>query len=355
MLAHSWWRGGDTAQARTYFSRLIRQFPSSDLAPEAMFDTGRSYEDDGDYASARSAYQQLIARYPESDYGTDGRFRAAFMLYMMQRYSEAADEFAQGESHYSAATDRDMFAYWQARSLERGGAAAQAQADFTRLAMSTGSNYYPALAAMRIQPVAASLAAATAPDPVAADPPPVQDPAARFHLARVVALRALGLRQLEAPELHALDAYAYGDAALREFMLAEYGAAQAWYDGIMAATKMSARGELDPAMAERMRYPRAYWDLIAAEAQRNSLDPFLVLSLARQESLFNPNARSGSDARGLMQLLPTTAERWAPEAGLDPADLDLYQPSTNVTARHDLSQKSLCDVQRQRLQGRRRL
>jgi soluble lytic murein transglycosylase len=32
-----------------------------------------------------------------------------------------------------------------------------------------------------------------------------------------------------------------------------------------------------------------------------------------------------------MQLLPSTAERWAPDAGLDPADLDLYQPSTNVT------------------------
>jgi soluble lytic murein transglycosylase len=331
IIAHSWWRDGDTEQAREFFARLLREFPSNDLAPEAMFDTGRTYEDDGDYTAARGAYQQLITRYPDSDYAADGRFRAAFMLYMMKRYAEAAGEFAQGESRSTAPAERDMFAYWEARSLEQSGSAAQAQADFTRLAISTGSNYYPTLAAMRIQPVTVSLPASAVPDPVAADPPPVQDPAARFHLTRVVALRSLGLRQLEAAELHALGEYALRNPSLREFMLAEYGAAQAWYDGIMAAAKMAARGELDPAMAERLRYPRAYWDLIAAEAERNSLDPFLVLSLARQESLFNPDARSGSDARGLMQLLPSTAERWAPEAGLDPADLDLYQPSTNVT------------------------
>ena len=330
VMAHSWWRSGDTDQARLYFTRLVHQFPSNELAPEAMFDIGRTYEDDGDYASARSAYHQIVARYPGSDYSADGRFRAAFMLYMTRQYAQAASEFAAGESQYAEPSQRDMFAYWHARSLEQNGDSAQAQVDFTRLATSTASNYYPALAAMRIQPVAVSLAAATAPDPIADDAPAVNDPAAQFHLARVVMLRSLGLRELEAPELRALADYAAENPSLRQFMLAEYGAAGAWYEGIEAATKLSTRGEIDQAMGERMRYPRAYWDLIASSAERTSLDPLLVLSLTRQESLFNPKARSGSDARGLMQLLPSTAERWAPEAGLDASDLDLYQPETNV-------------------------
>jgi soluble lytic murein transglycosylase len=330
VMAHSWWRSGDTDQARTFFERLTRQFPSSDLAPEAMFDIGRTYEDDGDYASARSAYHQMVARYPDSDYGADGHFRAAFMLYMMKQYGQAASEFAVGESQYAEPSQRDMFAYWHARSLEQDGNTAQAQADFTQLAKSTASNYYPALAAMRIQPVSVSLAAANAPDPIAYDAPAVSDPVAQFHLTRVVMLRSLGLRELEAPELRALTDYAAANPSLRQFMLAEYGAAGAWYEGIVAATKLSTRGEIDEAMAERMRYPRAYWDLIASSAERSSLDPFLVLSLTRQESLFNPKARSGSDARGLMQLLPSTAERWAPDAGLEPTDLNLYQPDTNV-------------------------
>jgi len=330
LLAHSWWRSGDTDQARTFFGRLVRQFPSSDLAPAAMFDIGRTYEDDGSYAAARTTYYQLVARYPDSDYAADGRFRSAFMLYMMKQYSQAASEFAQGESRYEAPARYDMFAYWKARALEQSGATAQAQADFTQLAQSTASNYYPALAAMRIDPVNVILPAATAPDPIAYDAPPVQDPAAQFHLTRVITLRSLGLRALEAPELRALAEYASANPRLRQFMLAEYGAAGAWYDGIVAATRLSARGEIDPETAERMRYPRAYWNLIASSAERSSLDPFLVLSLTRQESLFNPDAHSGSDARGLMQLLPSTAERWAPEAGLEPAGLNLYQPDTNV-------------------------
>lgn len=330
VMAHSWWRSGDTDQARNFFGRLVHQFPSIDLAPEAMFDIGRTYEDDGDYALARSAYHQVVARYPDSDYGADGRFRAAFMLYVTKQFAQAASEFAVGESQYAEPSQRDMFAYWHARSLEQDGDTVQAQADFTRLAMSTGSNYYPALAGTRVQPVSVSLAAANAPDPIAYDAPAVNDPAAQFHLTRVVTLRSLGLRELEAPELRALADYASVNPSLRQFMLAEYGAAGAWYEGIVAATKLSTRGEIDEAMAERMRYPRAYWDLIASSAERTSLDPFLVLSLTRQESLFNPKARSGSDARGLMQLLPSTAERWAPDAGLEPTDLDLYQPDTNV-------------------------
>jgi len=330
IMAHSWWRSGDTEQARTWFTSIERQFPSSDLAPEAMFDIGRTYEDDSDYAAARSAFQQVAARYPSSDYGPDGRFRAAFMLYLMRHYEDAANEFAAGRSRYTTPSERDMFAYWEARALDQDGQTAAAQADFTRLALSTESNYYPALAAMRVQTVTATLAAAAAPDPIAYDAPAVADPAAQFHLARVVMLRTIGLRRLEAAELRALADYAGGNPSLRQFMLAEYGAAGAWYEGIVAATKLSARGEIDAAMAERMRYPRAYWDLIAGAAERNALDPFLVLSLTRQESLFNPSARSGSDARGLMQLLPSTAERWAPEAGIEGSPPDLYEPAANV-------------------------
>jgi len=70
--------------------------------------------------------------------------------------------------------------------------------------------------------------------------------------------------------------------------------------------------------------------MIEQAANDDALDPYLVLALVRQESLFNPQARSVSDARGLMQLMPVTADRIGPAAGVEQASLNLYDPSLSV-------------------------
>jgi soluble lytic murein transglycosylase-like protein/outer membrane protein assembly factor BamD (BamD/ComL family) len=326
-LAHSWWHTDNTDLARTYFNRLLRDFAGSPLAPQALFEIGRTYEDDGNYEAARAQYQRLIQRYPASDAAADASFRAPFMLFMLKRYDQASAEFAGARA--DGAPQRDMFSYWQARSLEANGETAQARAIYARVAVSIDSNYYPTLAAMKVRVAPASFPAALAADPVATGVPPATG-LAQFHLIRAIALRDLALRDLEAVELHAVQDHAAGDPALRDFVLAEYAAAGAYYDSITTATRLAARGELNPHVAERMRYPRGYWDLVSSSATTNNLDPYLVLALIHQESLFDPNARSGSDARGLMQLLPTTAARWAPDAGVSAAGLDLYDPALSV-------------------------
>src|SRR5207244_9598346 len=51
-------------------------------------------------------------------------------------------------------------------------------------------------------------------------------------------------------------------------------------------------------------FPKPYWPDVKKFSSQNALDPYLVTSLIRQESEFNPNALSRKDAVGLMQLLP---------------------------------------------------
>src|SRR5205823_11800454 len=58
-------------------------------------------------------------------------------------------------------------------------------------------------------------------------------------------------------------------------------------------------------------YPAAYADQVASSAARAGVDPYLVLAIARRESLFRPDTRSAAGAVGLMQLLPATARRAA--------------------------------------------
>jgi soluble lytic murein transglycosylase len=70
----------------------------------------------------------------------------------------------------------------------------------------------------------------------------------------------------------------------------------------------------------KMFFPLWYLDLVREKQER--IDPLLILSLIRQESAFNKNARSVVGARGLMQVMPATARMVAsvrPRALLDPA------------------------------------
>ncbi len=55
-------------------------------------------------------------------------------------------------------------------------------------------------------------------------------------------------------------------------------------------------------------FPLNYMDIIKKNSE--NLDPLIVISLIRQESAFNPEAKSGVGAKGLMQLMPATAKRF---------------------------------------------
>jgi peptidoglycan lytic transglycosylase len=328
-LGHLYWRVDDTAKARAMFSRVVDQFPASSYAPESLYAMGRAFEDDRRFDAARGVYRRLLARYPSSATAGRARMRLPWTYYMTGQYAAAASSFAAMVPHAEAASDRDMLLYWRARSLEKSGQPDAALAIFRRLAMSTASNYYPSLASAKAGIGPAMLPAAQASDPSSALVPEVNSAVLGFHLERVVALREMGLRSLEPPELKRLEPAAEAHPALRSFVLGELIAAGAWYDAIVTATRLGARHAIDPAVAERIRYPLAYPDLIMPAAADAGLEPFMVMALTRQESLFNPEARSVSDARGLMQLLPSTAVKVATAQGAaEPGDL--YDPAVNV-------------------------
>jgi soluble lytic murein transglycosylase len=56
------------------------------------------------------------------------------------------------------------------------------------------------------------------------------------------------------------------------------------------------------------RFPIAFADIMVREANKNDIEPEWAFAIARRESSFMPDAVSPANARGLMQLLPSTAK-----------------------------------------------
>ena len=63
----------------------------------------------------------------------------------------------------------------------------------------------------------------------------------------------------------------------------------------------------------------------------NRVTKTFAMAIARQESAWNPMAQSSANARGLMQLLPSTAQKTAENQQLPyNGESDLFKPLNNI-------------------------
>ena len=80
-----------------------------------------------------------------------------------------------------------------------------------------------------------------------------------------------------------------------------------------------------------LRFPMPYSETFSALAGRYKIDTNWARAIARQESAYQPHARSHVGARGLMQLMPKTAQSTAKHHNISYKNSsDLYQPETNI-------------------------
>lgn len=78
-------------------------------------------------------------------------------------------------------------------------------------------------------------------------------------------------------------------------------------------------------------FPRPFETEITKAASQFGVEPELIYSIIRQESAFNPKARSNADAFGLMQILPEIAQDLSKKYELPfEKNEQLYDPAVNV-------------------------
>lgn len=117
-----------------------------------------------------------------------------------------------------------------------------------------------------------------------------------------------------------------GDSLDMARLYAEYGYVS---QALGLARRAVVRGELSPGRTEiEILYPRPFSGEFTALSERFGIDRALFYGLVREESHFNPRARSPVGAEGLAQLMPATAEDMLRRMRLE--TFDVFHPSDNL-------------------------
>jgi soluble lytic murein transglycosylase len=326
-IGQIYWNRHDNAKALEYFNLVLEKHPGSAFADRAQYAAADIHEYFGRKEEAIELYRTLQRQSPNGRVRDDARWRLAWLYYRSGDLAEASAEFRELAAQSKSGPYATAALYWQARLAERLGNVDAAKPLYRQIAGSGAESYYQALSLRALERLGS---------PIDEDPPKITavldgDPPLSselsFHLTRARALNALALSQLAIAELDEINGRSKSDSRVQALLMREYFQNKAYARSLSLANQLPfSQGERD-----LYRYPLAYWDLIQQQAKERGLDPYLVLALIRQESLFDARARSPASALGLMQLIPPTAARVAKRLGIPPPSQEtLTQAELNV-------------------------
>jgi soluble lytic murein transglycosylase len=319
-LATLLWNRDRDSEAHALFSQILAETPRHPKYTTARYALARIAEQDGRIDEAVAHFRRLADEGGDADLAREARWRLAWIPYRRGDLVAAEDAFGA----LGAGSDKDRVAsmYWRGRILARRGLTAESNDVFAVVLDEAPEGYYADLAEPRLATPAPPPAAPTL---LALAPPPSLTIHA-YHWTRSRELQAAAMNGDAARELAALTRELPDGGEREPFLLEAYSDVEAHGRALRHAQRLEPdvvpRSTLDAYL-----YPRAYWTQVTAAADAARLDPYVVLALMRQESLFDPDAVSPAAAYGLMQLLVTTA------GGLSERPIEraaLFDPATNI-------------------------
>lgn len=343
----------DTADQQRIVSEMETRFPHSLWLADALFSSGNMYLLKHDYPTAIQYYSELAKRFPADKNAAAAHWRAGWLSYRMGLYSDAERIFDEQIHLYPAAAETVSALYWQGRLYETQNHDPSLAAENYRTIARVYEHYFyaqmarerlaalstsaskdrspgaPVLGATRTDSDAELDRIPPLPEPHLVDTFPEDSP----HLAKARLLANAGLNEYIAREIKA-DPDSSSWSALAEAQIySSYGETFRAVRALKRALPNAAAAPIQsiPLAYWRILFPEPWWDTIQAESVKNNLDPYLVASLIRQESEFDPSAISYANAWGLMQLLPSVGRKMAREEGIEHFQtFQLLDPVMNI-------------------------
>jgi soluble lytic murein transglycosylase len=348
LLGTVYQRQNQPANSLQAYEMGLAQPPTLPWTAKTLWALARLQEERQELARATDLYQRLAQDFPTYEQAESSLWRAGWLQYCQRHYQAATILWQSFAQRFPRSPLLPQVLYWQARVAQQGGHQDAALLLYQRIVADYPVHYYTAQGYASLQ--AAGVRAALATDKALLTTPVLlQDPAwlpeqsqgkpgkARFHLVRVQELQQLQMYQPAGQEIRSLAPLLPSTPAAQYVLASLYVNNQQYAAAFRALN--SAMEALSPAEVRglprefwTMMYPQVFWPEVSQLAQTKSLNPYLVLSIIRQESAFNPASISSSGARGLMQLMPTTAQELLSKLKLPPEPASrLHDPQLSIT------------------------
>jgi|WetSurMetagenome_2_1015567.scaffolds.fasta_scaffold09614_3 soluble lytic murein transglycosylase len=334
-LGRSAGRAGDATRFADYLTLVADATPPTRRSEEALYLLAQSAADDADIARSRTYLTRLLQEYPKGTWADVALWLQGWLAYKQREFPAAVAAWGRLLAEEPGSRWRVPALYWRGRALESLKRTAEAtQAYRTLLDTAPDQPYYRLRAGERLTFLKTKDVSKSAPP---ASRPVRPSAASGLHAQKARALQGLGLAD-EAVEEWSEQVRSRPEerAGLAEacdvFLdLGRYDKA-VWVGGRVLRPLFAQEGGKPPIPGFwQCVYPPGHLDLVRAYAAQRGLDPYLVLGLIREESAFVPRAISRTGARGLMQLMPQTADLTARENKLPPAaPTALETPEVNI-------------------------
>ena len=347
-LAMAYARARQWQQARTTAEAMRAQFPNGKLTPKAWVDAGMAARDAKNKGEEQMFLRAALTNFPNAVEVAGAQFELAWDAHERKDFATSSRMLTEHLARYAErdTTNRGKAGYWAARDSERAGKTAEACALYEGVSYRYSANWYGYLAQQRLAamscPAASLPADSIAARAVAALKPITVAPetSTSKEIARAEKseeLSLVGLFDWAIDELEEAKKTAQNSPKINLALAQHYQLKGDNVNALLALAK--SYPDYSQMFPEEMGrdewqifYPLAHWNEIKHWAAQRRLDKYQVAGLIRQESVFNPRAKSHANAYGLMQLLIPTARATARKYGSNAtisAD-SLFHPPVNI-------------------------
>ena len=345
-------RARQWSQARTVAEEMKQKFPSGKWTPKAWIDAGMSARDAKNKLEEQSFLRSAVANFPNAIEVAGAQFELAWLEHESKNYASSSRMLTEHLARYAArdTANRGKAGYWAARDSEQAGKSAEACALYDGVIYRYSANWYgylsnQRLTAMRSQgkcsgtnpPVGSLVPDAVASLKTITVAPETSTEKEWTRVEKSDELSSVGLFDWAIEELEEAKKTAQNSPKINLALARHYRTKGDNVNALLALAKSYPDySQMFPEEMGREEwdifYPLTNWEQIKSWAKSRNLDEYQVAGLIRQESVFNPRAKSGANAYGLMQLLIPTARMTARKYGstaVISADA-LFQPAVNI-------------------------